>query len=77
MLPGAVLSPERGSISAPLESRSKTLKDTGGMLALRPLHELKVQDVIAPGEDPGQGDTGLKRKRLKPLVSLLETLTEW
>ncbi len=47
------------------------------MLALRPLHELKVQDVIAPGEDPGQGDTGLKRKRLKPLVSLLETLTEW
>ena len=24
------------------------------MLVLRPLHELKVQDMIAPGEDPGR-----------------------
>ena len=26
------------------------------MLVLRPLHELEVQDMIAPGEDPGRGD---------------------
>lgn len=29
------------------------------MLVLRPLHELKVQDVIAPGEDPGRGDSSI------------------
>lgn len=29
------------------------------MLVLRPLHELKVQDMIAPGEDPGRADRSI------------------
>lgn len=29
------------------------------MLVLRPLHELEVQDMIAPGEDPGRADRSI------------------
>ena len=32
---------------------------SGGMLVLRPLHELEVQDMIAPGEDPGRADRSI------------------